>query len=87
MKPTFFLFLTLLVFSCKQEASKEITPGPDDYKTTELDVTTSIYPESISRVFEAHGGIDTWRTMKTLEFTMPKESGDEVTLTDLQYRY
>ncbi|GAL66723.1 hypothetical protein JCM19301_3201 [Jejuia pallidilutea] len=57
-----------------------------DYTDEQLDVTTSIYPESITKVFDAHGGVDTWNAMQSLVFTMKKPNGDEVTTTDLKNR-
>lgn len=72
--------------SCKDNKTVEIEKTVD-YAKENLDVTTSIYPENINKVFEAHGGLDAWKQMKTLEFTMLKESGDEVTITDLNNRY
>ncbi len=75
------LFITLvLLISCKGK-TKEV-----NYSEENLDVTTSIYPENISKVFDAHGGIDVWNKMRSLVFTMPKQSGDEVTTTDLKNR-
>ncbi|TVZ60142.1 hypothetical protein NA63_2692 [Flavobacteriaceae bacterium MAR_2010_105] len=82
MKFKILLFASLLTLSsCKDKKTENV-----DYKTQELDVTTSVYPESITKVFEAHGGIDRWKQMKTLSFTMPKAEGNEVTTTDLKSR-
>ena len=81
MKKIALITLCLVsILACKQEQKSE------DYKNAELNVTTTIYPENISKVFDAHGGIDTWNAMQTLEFTMPKDTGDEVTFTDLHSR-
>lgn len=80
-----FLLMVLLVFSCKNE-NTATTIESVNYSQTQLDVETSVYPEAISKVFKAHGGIDQWQKMNTLEFTIPKESGNEITLTDLHNR-
>ena len=77
--------LVLLFISCKNDKSTEPVESID-YSETELDVTTSAYPESISKVFDAHGGLDSWKTMQTLKFTMTKTSGKEVVITDLSNR-
>tara|TARA_R110002049_G_scaffold113243_2_gene263407 strand:+ start:191 stop:982 length:792 start_codon:yes stop_codon:yes gene_type:complete len=77
----FFLVFSIAMLSCKNKTEK-IT----DYSEENLDVTTSIYPENIAKVFEAHGGLDKWNTMKSLEFTIKKPKGDEVTTTDLKNR-
>ncbi|MEY8848885.1 hypothetical protein AB9K26_08715 [Psychroserpens sp. XS_ASV72] len=80
-------FILALFFTSCKDKTTETVASPVNYSETELDITTSIYPESISKVFEAHGGLDTWKKMRTLKFTMSKPSGDEVTLTDLYERY
>jgi len=81
MKKTALLLLTtVLLFSCKQE------PKTNDYKSETLDVTTSIYPDNMSKIFDAHGSLETWNTMQSLVFTMPKPDGDEVTTTNLKSR-
>lgn len=79
----YLLLLTLLCVSCKNEPKVEST-SIDEIKTQ--DITTSIYPESIAKVFDAHGGIDQWNKMQTLAFTMEKPNGKEVTTTNLKTR-
>ena len=86
MKFKSLLLIALIVLSsCKDDKASE-TVKSIEYSETELDVTTSTYPESISKIFAAHGGLDTWKEMQTLKFTMAKESGDEITTTDLYNR-
>jgi len=81
MKKSALLFLTITVFfSCKQDAKT------NDYKNETLDVITSIYPENISKIFDAHGGLNNWNAMQSLVFTMPKPDGDEITTTNLKSR-
>lgn len=84
MKKTVFIFLLAIVFTaCKNETKTESTV----IETVEKeDITTSIYPESISKVFDAHGGIDNWNKMQTLSFTMEKPNGKEITTTNLKSR-
>lgn len=77
----------LFIFtSCKDDKTTK-TVESIDYSKEALDVTTSVYPEHMANIFESHGGLDHWRHMQTLKFTMPKETGDEVTTTDLYNRY
>ncbi|WP_299123896.1 DUF6503 family protein [uncultured Winogradskyella sp.] len=84
MKKIALLFLfTILITACKNESKTESTIVEDFSKE---DITTSIYPESITKVFDAHGGIDNWNKMQTLSFTMEKPNGKEVTTTDLKTR-
>lgn len=65
-KSALLLFTVVLFFSCKQD-TKTL-----DYKEEILDVTTSIYPENISKIFDAHGGIDKWNTFKKMYFEIEK---------------
>ncbi|BAO74490.1 hypothetical protein [Winogradskyella sp. PG-2] len=84
MKKLIFILLFVIAFtSCKNEAKIEST---EIETISKEDITTSIYPESITKVFEAHGGIDNWNKMKTLSFTMEKQNGKEVTTTNLKSR-
>jgi len=82
-KIVLLILLAALFVSCKNETKVEST----EIKTlTKEDITTSIYPESITKVFDAHGGIDNWNKMKSLSFTMEKPNGKEVTTTNLKTR-
>ena len=78
----FLLLLLLFSMSCKEKPAETV-----DFSKEDLEVTTSIYPEDITKVFEAHGGLETWNTMKSLEFSMPTDGGLEITTTDLKDRY
>lgn len=84
MKKTTILALTLiLVIACKNEKSTQSTVIET---LTKEDITTSIYPETITKIFDAHGGIDQWNAMKYLSFTMEKPNGKEVTTLNLKTR-
>ena len=68
MKPiTTIFFAALLIVGCKHE------PKTIDYSEEPLDITTSVYPETISKIFDAHGGIDQWNSMQGLYFEIPRE--------------
>ncbi|WP_412984340.1 hypothetical protein [Pontimicrobium sp. IMCC45349] len=79
-KITVLLFFFALLISCKEQ------PKTNEIKDVSVEVLEKQYPENISKIFEAHGGIDQWNKMKSLEFTMPNDNGDETTLTDLKSR-
>lgn len=84
MKHILFIFLfAIFIMGCKNEPKTESTQIDD---VSNEDITTSIYPESITKIFDAHGGIDQWNKMKTLSFTMEKPNGKEVTTTNLKTR-
>jgi len=80
------VLLTVVLFTitaCKQD----IKPVDNvDYSKEKMDVTTSIYPENVTKIFDTHGKIDQWNSFNTLIFTMKKPEGDEVTITDLKDR-
>jgi len=81
MKKILLLAIAISILACKNKTTPAV-----DYSEENLDVTTSIYPENITKIFTAHGGLDPWNTMKSLEFTMKKPNGDEVTITNLKNR-
>jgi len=84
MKKLTFIILFLISFvSCKNESKTE----PSVIEDVKADnITTSIYPESITKVFDAHGGIDNWNKMQSLSFTLEKPNGKEVTTVNLKTR-
>ncbi|MFL0353777.1 DUF6503 family protein [Xanthomarina sp. GH4-25] len=74
------------ISACKQNTSQ---PDPvEGAETTTIEVETPdlVYPENLTKVFDAHGGIDAWKSMSSLEFTMEKPDGKEVTKTNLNSR-
>ena len=80
-KAALLLLTTILFFSCKKDTkANEIKEPSQD------SIATKIYPENISKIFDAHGGLETWNTMQSLVFTMPKPNGDEITTTNLKSR-
>ncbi|MBU2950114.1 hypothetical protein KO493_05320 [Tamlana agarivorans] len=84
MKNFIYLFIAASIFSCK-DVKKETVETPEATET-EAVVVESNYPEALVKVFEAHGGLDQWKKMRFLEFTMKKNGVDEVTSTDLWNR-
>lgn len=77
------LFIVITITACKNDTK-------DNSKVIETvkkeDITTSIYPESISKVFNAHGSIDNWNKMQTLSFSMAKPTGKEIVTENLKTR-
>ena len=67
MKKSSLIILGLLtIIACKKEAKFE------NYKDVNLDVTTSIYPDPISKIFDAHGGIEPWYAMEGMYYEIEK---------------
>lgn len=86
MKYYLLIALLFIAFTACKESKKEKNVESTDYKEEKLDVTTSIYPENITKVFDAHGSIDTWNRLENLVFEIEKESGNEKTTTNLKSR-
>jgi hypothetical protein len=63
--------LTALI-ACRQE------PKTENYTDKELDITTSIYPETVSKIFDAHGNIDAWNAIQGLYFEIEKSNQNEI---------
>ena len=81
MKKIAILLISLIVFvSCKKNEDKK------DYKKKDLNITATLYPEAIAKVFDAHGGIDIWNSMENLYFEIEKEGQNEKTTTALKSR-
>lgn len=84
-----FLSITLTVFlmvSCKDKPSEtKIEAEPNAEETVISELPT--YPDNLVKVFDAHGGLDTWNEMETLEFSVAKGDGYEITTTDLKERF
>ncbi|QCE42058.1 DUF6503 family protein [Psychroserpens sp. NJDZ02] len=86
MKHLFYtLCIGLLFISCKNETKTTTEKASELPKATTV-VAKSNYPENISKVFEAHGGIDNWNQMQSLAFTMTKPDGKEITTVNLKSR-
>lgn len=72
----------LLAFACG-----EPTPEAQETNSAETSLAETTYPENISRVLEAHGGIDAWNSQRTLSYKILRESGDESHTIDLWNRF
>jgi hypothetical protein len=80
MKKVFLLLSIAVLVSCKNETKK------DTEKKSEKEIVTVVkkenFPEELGKVFETHGGIETWRAAQILSFN----KGEEVHTTDLHSR-
>lgn len=75
----FSLLICFLAFSCDeppQSSQAEVSP-----------VAETVYPAGISRVMKAHGGIDAWKSQRTLKYTILRETEGEVQTIDLWNRW
>ncbi|MEO5787923.1 DUF6503 family protein [Gelidibacter sp.] len=87
MRKIIYLSLALVIMASCKDKNAETQTETEPYIEEELDVITRVYPENLTEVFDAHGGIDAWNEMETLEFSVEKPGGYEITTTDLKDRY
>lgn len=84
IKKLALVVFTLSVFSCKDISKKE-----QEVKISENDTSESVikkYPEALEKIFNAHGGLDSWQEYKTLSYEIPKEKNKEIHTIDLYSR-
>lgn len=80
----FIVFLFALVsVSCKQQPKAE-TPTMEE--TAKEEMVVKNYPEALVKVFIAHGGLDTWKKQRTLQYDMPNPENTETHTIDLWSR-
>ena len=83
MRKLSLVLALILVAACKTEPKKDT---PESMVQMEKTQEIMAYPENLARVFKAHGGLDTWKEIRTLSYEMPKSSGSEVHTIDLRSR-
>lgn len=79
-KSIFFLAALIAFASCKNDTTT---------KTEEVAVVTTPareYPSEISKIFDAHGGIDAWNEKNNIRFTIPKGEIQEIYTVDTKSR-
>ena len=76
------MLLLVSIVSCKKTAETKEENTPIEAPVAEA----KMYPENLTKIFDAHGGLDKWNAMQTLKFTVVKEKGNEVVTTDLKSR-
>ncbi len=82
MKNYIFAIALVITFSaCKQSTKTE--EATESVEEVIVETPAVSYPENLTKVFDAHGGIDAWKSMKSLAFTMEKPDGKEVITTNL----
>ena len=77
----FLLSISVLSYSCKEKASETKNVASENSVVAETN-----YPENLVKIFNAHGGLDLWKQMQTLKFSIPDEGGTEITTVDLKSR-
>ena len=86
MKYALLLFILSITLACNSK--KENNTQPET--TTEIEDPAEeprSYPVAFEKILEAHGGLDNWKSYKTLQFTIDKSPNtDETHTIDLQTR-
>ncbi len=87
-KFTFILILLIAFIACKDKKVDPIRPIETEKESeTPTEAIKPSYPENLIKVLDAHGGLATWKEMRTLEFSVENPDGFEITTTDLKERY
>lgn len=81
----FIIALSLIsIIACKETTKSAET---NDEKSEEAMIESAKnYPQEVTAIFEAHGGLNAWRANRTLSYIMPKPNGDEQQTIDLYSR-
>lgn len=77
MKKVALLLALVLIVSCKDNKNSI------DSKESEIVLT---YPESVSKVFKTHGGIQTWKDFEGLYYEIEKPDGNDIYNVSLKDR-
>jgi len=70
----FFLAIATACGSPAKEESQDQTPVAT---SAESPVETLDYPQQLTQIFEAHGGMSAWSAMRSLYFEIPGDKGSE----------
>ena len=83
MKKLLFISALIALTSCHQTKKQVIEPSKSEMASG---VEKMDYPENLTKVFSAHGGLDLWKKQRTLIYEMPKPDNPETHTTDLWSR-
>ena len=84
LKSSFGLVVLLfLIISCATD-NKNQDDNPNVTETETIEKTN--FPDDLIKVFNEHGGFENWQKMKSLRFSMMRNNGVEITITDLTTR-
>ena len=81
--------LSLLILIVSLAACKDTQTGDQQTKSAASSTENTIvynYPNEMSSIFEAHGGIERWNKMNSLSFELASRSGAEVHTISLKNR-
>jgi len=73
-------FILSIIIACQQpETKNQVIDTANESKTKDL-------PALLQKALKAHGGLDRWNEMKTMEYSFPKEESKEQQVIDLENR-
>ncbi|XLS30416.1 hypothetical protein ACJD0Z_06230 [Flavobacteriaceae bacterium M23B6Z8] len=81
-KNVWIVVLLMIIYSCKQQPKAEDSTSI----TTQTEEKEKEYPEAVARIFDAHGGLSVWKSKKTMQYELEKETGNEKQTIDLVSR-
>lgn len=67
MKKVILLVILAIVVSCNNDRTTSKNKSE----------AATVYPENISNIFEAHGGIEAWRALESMYFEIEKPEGND----------
>ncbi len=79
MKKIVLLAAFISFVACKEKPKTEEKIQPEAEQTMDKEN----FPEELTKVFDAHGGLATWKNQKTLVFDLPNPGGTETHTIDL----
>lgn len=89
MKKLIVLGFAAVVFLACKDTAKEETSKTSDAGMTEMaeeKMTVKTYPDHMAAIFKAHGGIDNWNKMNSLQFKFEGRGGTEMNTVSLKDR-
>ena len=78
------LLIAVSLIACKDQPKQ--TDQPEEVKVGIEEIADKNYPEALQNVFDAHGGLHQWRSLKNLVYEIPKDEYDEVHTINLHSR-
>lgn len=81
MRKTTLILLLIGFFACKETPKTEVKMEIETETVQEQ--MSRYYPEALNAVFNAHGGLDTWKEQKTLVYDISKADDSETHTIDL----
>ena len=78
------LLFALLIIACKDQPKQ--TDTPEEVQAAIEESGDIRYPEPLQKVFDAHGGLSQWRSLKNLVYEITKENYSEVHTINLYSR-